>query len=234
MAQVKCILLDDEPIAIRIMERHLATFPEIDIVGYFNTAASAMNFLRNNHIDLIFSDIEMPQINGLQFLKSLKHPPALIFTTAYRNYAVEAFDLDVIDYLMKPISLERVARAINRFHDRQKGLTSNNTAKESTEEVINLKVDKEIIRLPLEKINYFESYGDYAICRYEGGKYISRETMSHLMELLPKNQFIRIHRQFIVPIVKIEYISGNTVFIANKELPVGRLYRKNLREKMNL
>lgn len=234
MRKIKCLLLDDEPIAIRIIERHLESFPEMEIVGRFNFAPSAMSFLRSNEVDLIFSDIEMPQINGLQFLKSLQHPPAVIFTTAYRNYAVEAFDLDVVDYLMKPISLERMARAINRYHDRQKEAISKVINSQDTEEVINLKVDKKIVRLGLEKISYFESYGDYAICRYDGGKCISRETMAHLMEILPKDKFIRIHRQFIVPLAKIESISGNTVSLSDKELPVGRSYRKDLKERMKL
>ncbi len=234
MRKIKCLLLDDEPIAIRIIERHLESFPELEIVGRFNFAPSAMSFLRSNEVDLIFSDIEMPQINGLQFLKSLQHPPAVIFTTAYRNYAVEAFDLDVVDYLMKPISLERMARAINRYHDRQKEAISKVINSQDTEEVINLKVDKKIVRLGLEKISYFESYGDYAICRYDGGKCISRETMAHLMEILPKDKFIRIHRQFIVPLAKIESISGNTVSLSDKELPVGRSYRKDLKERMKL
>ena len=234
MRKIKCLLLDDEPIAIRIIERHLESFPEMEIVGRFNFAPSAMSFLRSNEVDLIFSDIEMPQINGLQFLKSLQHPPAVIFTTAYRNYAVEAFDLDVVDYLMKPISLERMARAINRYHDRQKEAISKVINSQDTEEVINLKVDKKIVRLGLEKISYFESYGDYAICRYDGGKCISRETMAHLMEILPKDKFIHIHRQFIVPLAKIESISGNTVSLSDKELPVGRSYRKDLKERMKL
>lgn len=233
MQKIKCLLLDDEPIAIRIIERHLKNFPEMEVVGCFSSAPSAMSFLRNNEVDLIFSDIEMPQINGLQFLKSLKNPPTLIFTTAYRNYAVEAFDLDVVDYLMKPISLERIARAINRYHDRQNAIVKNHF-NIPVEEVINLKVDKKIVRLVLDKINYFESFGDYTICRYEGGKYISRETMAHLMELLPSDKFIRIHRQFIVPVAKIESIFGNTVSLSNKDLPVGRSYRKYLKEKMKL
>lgn len=234
MRKIRCLLLDDEPIAIRIIERHLVNFPEMEVVGRFHSAPSAMSFLRKQEVDLIFSDIEMPQMNGLQFLKSLKNPPALIFTTAYRNYAVEAFDLDVVDYLMKPISLERMARSINRYHDRQEKQSEAVYAKRPTEEMINLKVDKKIVRLSLDKIHYFESFGDYAICRHEGGKLVSRETMAHLVDLLPSDRFIRIHRQFIVPIAKIESISGNTVYLGEKDLPVGRSYRNDLKHIMNL
>ena len=234
MQKIKCLLLDDEPIAIRVIERHLASFPEMEIVGRFQSAPSAMSFLREHPVDLIFSDIEMPQINGLQFLKSLKTPPALIFTTAYRNYAVEAFDLDVVDYLVKPISLERMARAINRYHDRQKSSREQIVSLPLKEEVLNLKVDKKIVRLDLSKLEYFESFGDYVICRYEGKKLVSRETLSHLIELLPSDKFIRIHRQFIVPLIKIESISGNRVYLKGKEFPVGRSYRNSLKEKMNL
>jgi len=232
MRKIRCLLLDDEPIAIRIIERHLENFPEMEVLGRFHSAPSAMSFLRNQEVDLIFSDIEMPQMNGLQFLKSLKNPPALIFTTAYRNYAVEAFDLDVVDYLMKPISLDRMARAINRYHDRQSKQLE--AVHAPAEEMINLKVDKKIVRLSLDKIDYFESFGDYAICRHEGGKLVSRETLAHLVELLPSDRFIRIHRQFIVPMAKIESISGNTVYLREKDLPVGRSYRNDLKQKMNL
>lgn len=232
MRKIRCLLLDDEPIAIRIIDRHLENFPEMEVVGRFNSAPSAMSFLRNQEVDLIFSDIEMPQMNGLQFLKSLKKAPALIFTTAYRNYAVEAFDLDVVDYLMKPISLERMARAINRYHDR---LTADaGVVSYPSEEIINLKVDRRIVRLALDKIDYFESFGDYAICRHEGGKLVSRETLAHLVDLLPSDRFIRIHRQFIVPLAKIESISGNTIKLREKDLPVGRSYRNDLKQKMNL
>jgi len=234
MRKIRCLLLDDEPIAIRIIDRHLENFPEMEVVGRFNSAPSAMNFLRNQEVDLIFSDIEMPQMNGLQFLKSLKNTPALIFTTAYRNYAVEAFDLDVVDYLMKPISLDRMARAINRYHDRQRNQLEAVHANAPAEEMINLKVDKKIVRLSLDKIDYFESFGDYAICRHEGGKLISRETLAHLVDLLPSDRFIRIHRQFIVPLAKIESITGNTVSLGEKDLPVGRSYRNDLKQKMNL
>ncbi|MGZ2369664.1 LytR/AlgR family response regulator transcription factor [Ancylomarina sp. YFZ004] len=234
MRKIRCLLLDDEPIAIRIIERHLESFPEMEVVGRFNSSPSAMSFLRENEVDLIFSDIEMPQMNGLQFLKSLKNAPALIFTTAYRNYAVEAFDLDVVDYLMKPISLDRMARAVNRYHDRQKKQLEAVIAITPADEMINLKVDKKIVRLSLDKIDYFESFGDYAICRHEGGKLVSRETLSHLVDMLPSDRFIRIHRQFIVPLAKIESISGNTVYLREKELPVGRSYRNDLKQKMNL
>lgn len=234
MQKIKCLLLDDEPIAIRIIERHLENFPEMEVVGRFNSAPSAMSFIRENEVDLIFSDIEMPQMNGLQFLKSLAKAPAFIFTTAYRNYAVEAFDLDVVDYLMKPISLERMARSINRYHDRLEIQSEPIINSPVSDDIINLKVDKKIVRLALDKIDYFESFGDYVICRYEGGKLVTRETLAHLQELLPSNRFIRIHRQFIVPIAKIESISGNTVYLRDKELPVGRSYRNNLKLKMNL
>ena len=234
MKKIKCIVLDDEPIAIRILQRHLNSFPEMEVTGSFCSATSAMSFLRDNQVDLIFSDIEMPGINGLQFLQSLQHPPAFIFTTAYRDYAVDAFDLDVVDYLLKPISLERMARAINRFHDRKKGNENPSVSKQEMEEVINLKVDKKIVRLALDKIHYFESFGDYAICRCQREKYVSRETMIHLMELLPKDRFIRIHRQFIVQMDKIESISGNLLSLGEQKLPIGRSYRKELKERMKL
>lgn len=233
MDKVKCILIDDEPIAIRILERHLSVFPEMEVVATFNSAPLAMNFMRQNQVDLIFSDIEMPQMNGLQFLRSLQHRPAIVFTTAYRDYAVEAFDLDVVDYLLKPVSLERMGRALTRYHERYCGLDNTHTPDSVSESFINLKADKKIIRIAIDKINYIESYGDYIICYHEDGKVISRERISNLEQSLPKEQFIRIHRQYIIPVNKIEAISGNMVTITGKDLPVGRSYRQNLKQQID-
>jgi len=229
MATIKCIIIDDEPVAIRILELHLSAFPNIQLVANFNNALSAIHFLHDNSVDLIFSDIDMPQMNGLQFLKTLKNPPSFIFTTAYRDYAVEAFDLDVVDYLLKPISLDRIARAINRFHERKLECTKPVITTDE-ESVINLKVDKRIMRLNTSYISYIESYGDYIICYYNDKKFVSRERLSNIYQLLPQNKFIRIHRQYVVAIDKITSLVGNMVSVNGVDLPVGRNYQIQLRQ----
>jgi len=233
MAIIKCIIIDDEPVAIRILELHLSSFPNIQLVKSFNDALSAIHFLRDNSVDLIFSDIDMPQMNGMQFLKTLKNPPSFIFTTAYRDYAVEAFDLDVVDYLLKPISLDRIARAINRFYERKVECASSVNIPDE-DSILNLKVDKRIMRLNTSQILYIESFGDYIICFYNDKKYVSRERLSNVYQLLPQNKFIRIHRQYVVSIDKITSLVGNMVSINGVDLPVGRNYQIQLRQIMGV
>ncbi len=227
MKRIKCLIIDDEPIAIRILDRHLEVFPDVGIVKAFTQAAQALEYLRKHSVDLIFLDIEMPRMTGMEFLKSLKQQPAIIFTTAYRNYAVEAYDLDVVDYLLKPISLERLGRAIERYHERcvpavQKQL-------DSSCEFINLKINKEVLRLPVSSIRYIESFGDYIIVYDQSKKYVSRERISQMEERLSDFQFIRIHRQYLVAVDHIKAVQGNLVSIGDKLLPVGRTYRAELR-----
>lgn len=230
MRTCRCIIIDDEPIAIRVLERHLQAFPEMEVRATFNSATKALSFLRQYSVDLIFSDIEMPLMNGLEFLKALKHQPSVIFTTAYRNYAVEAYDMDVVDYLMKPISLERLGRAINRFYERM--CNNAELVDETKDTIINVKVDKKIQRLRTEDITYVESLGDYIIIHHQNEKLISRERISMMEEQLAAHGFVRIHRQYLVALSKVNSITGNMLSIDNQLLPVGRTYRKELKNKL--
>ncbi|MCU4155927.1 response regulator transcription factor [Carboxylicivirga sp. A043] len=223
MKKSKCIIIDDEPIAIRILERHLKAFPEVEIAESFTSASKALTFLRNHQVDIIFSDIEMPLMNGIEFLKSLRHQPAVIFTTAYRNYAVEAYDLDVLDYLVKPISVERLGRAIDRYYERLGIHTTNDVINDKA--IINIKANKEIIRLSIDDICYIESFGDYVIVYHQNGKLTSRERLSHMEAQLTPNGFIRIHRQYLVASKYIKAIKGNVLQVGGQLLPVGRTYR---------
>lgn len=227
MKRVKCLIIDDEPIAIRILERHLQVFPEMDVIRTFTMAGPALDFLRKHPVDLILLDIEMPRMTGMEFLKSIKQQPAVVFTTAYRDYAVEAYDMDVVDYLLKPISLERLGRALERFHERcapavQKQINTSH-------EFINLKTTKEVLRLPVSSIRYIESFGDYIIVHDEAGKHVSRERISQMEEQLPAHQFIRIHRQYLVALEHIKAVQGNVVIVGDTSLPVGRTYRADFK-----
>lgn len=229
MKTTKCIIIDDEPIAIRIIERHFEVFSEIELVATFNSASAALDFLRTNRVDLILSDIQMPRMTGVEFIKALLNKPAVIFTTAYRNYAVEAYDLDVVDYILKPISLERLGRAIARYHERGSPAASSNN-EPTHNKVINVRANKETVRLPVAEIAYIESYGDYIIIYHAKGKIVSRERISNMESQLPPTQFARIHRRYLVALNKIESIHGNMLLLDGSKLPVGRTYRSQLKE----
>ena len=232
MNKIKCIVVDDEPVAIRILEKHLSVFSEIEIMARFNLATDALNYMRENHVDLLFLDIKMPRMTGIEFLKSCQIQPAVILTTAYRNYAVEAYDLDVIDYLVKPISLERIGRAISRYHERHT-LHKQNDNHTSADQFIHIKSNKETVRLKVSTIQYIESMADYIIIYHDGGKIISRNRISQMEEEL-NNNLIRIHRRYLVPPSRIESITGNMIKINSKQLPIGRTYRHEVNKLLHL
>ena len=235
MRKIRCLLLDDEPIAIRIIERHLANFPEMEVVGRFHSAPSAMSFLRKQEVDLIFSDIEMPQMNGLQFLKSLKNPPSLIFTTAYRNYAVEAFDLDVVDYLMKPISFDRFVKAVNKYFEMipRDFEVQQGTAESACDGYVYIRAGKKIHKILLKDILYIESFKDYVNIHATDRSITARQTLTSIENTLPEDRFMRLHRSYIVSIDHITGFTSTTVDINGKELPIGRNYKQQVFKHLN-
>jgi DNA-binding LytR/AlgR family response regulator len=227
-----CLIIDDEPIAVRVIKNHLSAFTGFTIIAECNNALEAMPILTKEKIDLLFCDIQMPQITGVDFVRSLSHPPKVIFTTAYRDYAIEAFELNVIDYLLKPISFERFTRAINHFFETeplQNGVISEKKETISgTREFIFLKADKKHYKINLCDILYFESSGDYVSAFTTNKKIVTKERISNLAGNLPANHFIQIHRSYIVSIPKIESVGPGFVEIGKKKLPVGRNYKPEL------
>jgi len=231
MRTTKCIIIDDEPIAIRILERHLKVFPDVEVVSTFNKAGEALTFLRYNAVDLLFLDIEMPGMTGIEFIKALRVKPAVIFTTAYRNYAVEAYDMDVVDYLLKPISVERLGRSISRFYERH---TVQNLMVRDEPAVLNIKSNKEIVRMGIPTIHYVESFGDYVIIYHDKGRLISRERISQMEQDLISHNFIRIHRRYLVAVSRIVAVQGNMLQVVEQHLPIGRTYRTDLKVLMGI
>lgn len=227
-----CVIIDDEPIAIRVIKNHLAAFSDFKIVAECNNALEAIPILSKEKIDLIFCDIQMPQITGVDFVRSLAHPPKVIFTTAYRDYAIEAFELNVIDYLLKPISFERFTKAISNFIELES--RQNNTDPKTENQAntgrdfIFLKADKKHYKIDLCDILYFESLGDYVIAYTVEKKIVTKEKISVLAGELPSDHFLQIHRSFVVSIPKIESVGPGFVEINKKKLPVGRSYKSEL------
>ncbi len=227
----KCLIIDDEPIAIRVIKKHLSVFPDFEIVAECSNALEAMPIISREKLDLLFCDIQMPQITGVDFIRSLPHPPKVIFTTAYRDYAIDAFELNVIDYLLKPISFERFTKAINNFlvlQVLQKELHHPTDSDEIKQEYIFLKADKKHYKINLTDILYFESLGDYVIAYTTEKKIVTKEKLSTLANSLPKKLFIQIHRSYIVSVLKIETVGPGFIEINKKKLPIGRSYKSDL------
>ncbi len=227
----RCIIIDDEPIAIRVIKKHLSAFTDFKVVAECSNALETMPIISNEKIDLMFCDIQMPQITGVDFVRSLAHPPKVIFTTAYRDYAVDAFELNVVDYLLKPISFERFTKAINNYLEQNSAKNSQQNISETDAEqrdFIFLKADKKHHKINLSDILYFESLGDYVIVFTANKKLVTKERIGSFAGNLPAEKFIQIHRSYIVSISKIESVGAGFVEINKKKLPVGRNYKPEL------
>ncbi len=223
---IRCLVVDDEPLAREAIITYISKMPDLALVGECENAIQAMSILRENHIDLIFLDIEMPEIDGISFLKYLKKNPGVIFTTAYRNYAVEAFDLDVIDYLLKPISFDRFVTAINKFYERKNHPVSHNETIKDNRSFINIKANRKTYKIDVKKIDYIEGLKDYVkiICTDES--IVTHDSLSNLENILKEYGFIRTHNSFLVAIDKIKSFNSESVFLEEKELPISRTYKK--------
>ena len=236
---VNVIIIDDEPLALDVLETYIEKMPELNLVQRCNNALEANEAIKSNDIDLMFLDIQMPQLTGIDFLKTLSNPPLVIFTTAYDNYAIEGFELDATDYLLKPISLDRFMKSVNKAVNQieLKRKDSPAASSEDEKDFIFVKADKKLIKVKYDDIIYIEGLKDYVIIRLEAGRVITLQTMKSLEAKLPKDKFQRIHRSYIVGVGKINAIMGNMVEVteknAAKHLPVGKNYRDHLLEIVN-
>ncbi|MEA2106524.1 MAG: LytTR family DNA-binding domain-containing protein [Bacteroidota bacterium] len=229
-SRYKCVIIDDEPIAIRVIQEHLGKFESFDCLGSFTKAIDAIAVLNNEAIDLLFLDINMPGISGIEFLKSLAHPPKVIFTTAYRNFAADAFDLDALGYLLKPISFERFLKSINKF------LSTSQLPKQKMNETehkdyIILKADKKNHKIKYVDILYIESLDNYIKLYTTEASIICYESLANLEKELP-NQFLRIHRSYIVNVSKVDVFTSSYVEIDKRRFTIGRNYRDAVSEKL--
>ncbi|MFT4664736.1 MAG: DNA-binding LytR/AlgR family response regulator [Polaribacter sp.] len=237
---INAIIVDDEPLALDVLETYIESMPDITLVQKCSNAMEANEALSTNDIDLMFLDIQMPQLTGIDFLKTLSKPPMVIFTTAFANYAIEGFELNAIDYLLKPISLDRFMKAVNKAKE-QLELTRNDGGGDSAEEgsdFIFVKADKKLIKLRYKDILYIEGLKDYVIIkRTDGTRIVTLQTMKSLEAKLPEQIFQRIHRSYIVQIDQIMALMGNMVEVIEKgtakHLPVGKNYRDELLKIVN-
>ena len=225
----KCIIIDDEPYAIKVIQGHLEQFSNLECMEGFTRALDAMETLNKEHIDLLFLDINMPGISGVEFLRSLPNPPKVIFTTAYRNFAVDAFDLNALDYLVKPISFERFLKAINKF------LAVNQhteTLQEQRKDHIILKADKKNHKLQLDEILFIESLDNYIKVHTTGNSLICYEKLSGIEQKLPERNFIRIHRSYIINLNKVDVFTSSYIEIGKYNFTIGRNYKKDVLQRL--
>lgn len=234
------LIVDDEPLALDVLETYISKMPELNLVGRCTNALEANEMLRNHDIDLIFLDIQMPQVSGVDFIKTLPNPPLFIFTTAFSNYALDGFELNAIDYLLKPISFDRFMKAVNKameqFSLRRKEESDGNQLPEG-EDFFFVKADKKLVKIKHDEILYIEGLKDYVIIRLEQGRVVTLQTMKSLEDKLPMHKFKRIHRSYIVSISKIHAVDGTSVDVYEKgqikQLPIGKNYRDELLEIVN-
>ncbi|SHH46332.1 LytR/AlgR family response regulator transcription factor [Winogradskyella jejuensis] len=222
---INCIIVDDEAIARDIIALHLSKIERISVVAQCSNAVEAFNAISQNAIDLVFLDINMPEISGIAFAKSINKNIKVIFTTAYRDYAVEGFDLQAVDYVMKPISFERLLKAVNRYFEISNTSVSESSSSNETQDFIFVRSDRQMQKIDFENIIYIESYSDYIKIHYKDRSVVTRETISNIEAKLPKSQFLRIHRSYIVAIKEITAFTNEFVTIAEKSLTISRSYK---------
>lgn len=217
MKNFKCLIVDDEKIAREILETYIQTAPQLELIGQCQNAFEASTFLNQEQVDVIFLDIEMPELGGLSFLKTLTRPPKTIVTTAYREFALDGYELNVVDYLLKPISQERFLKAVNKlFHDSPINQASDH---------VYLKVDGKMVRVDFDNIHYIEGLNNYVKIYLKDQFLISYQKLSYLEQAFPAGKFVRCHRSYIVNIEKITAFTNNDLEIGKDEFPIGAKYR---------
>ncbi len=224
--KINCIIVDDEPVSREILEKYIVDCPTLHLITSCNNAVEASEVLLQHQVQLIFLDINMPLLSGISFYKSLPNPPFVIFTTAYPEYAVEGFEVDAVDYLLKPFSFERFLKSVNKllkivhqYHDEHS--------------VILLKSDKKIFRIKIDDIYYLEAAGDYVKVYYLDQMIVVHDTFRHVLNRLNKSSVIQIHKSFAISLNKFEYVEGNMVKVNHQLLPIGKKYRLNLMDEIN-
>lgn len=227
--KIKCLIVEDEPLAMKLIKNHLKHFKQFEIVAECENAIEASFVIQNNHIDLIFLDIQMPEINGIDFLKSLTQKPKVIITSAYKEFAIDGFNLDVLDFLLKPITLDRFFKAINKF------LETTNTNRKDTfiikEKSVNnfdnlfIKDNNKTYRISPLDILYIEGMREYIKIITNNENIVTKSSLTRFYDQLPKELFIRIHKSFIINIKKVKVFTALNVEINNKKIPIGRSYK---------
>ena len=231
---IKYIIVDDEPLAHELIEEFCSMLPHLQLEKHCYNAMEAMQFLNSNTIDFMFLDINMPKLKGLDFLRTLTNPPKTIITTAYGEHAIEGFELNVVDYLLKPFSFERLVKAVNKVVQTQQKRTEIKEIGTSQQgHRFFIKGDKKYHQIITDELLYVEAYGNYSKLFFKDEMIISHEKISNFEKLLPKDSFLRVHKSFIVAIDKIKLIEGNRILINEHKIPIGQTYKSSINNLYN-
>ena len=233
--EIRAIIIDDEPLARNVILQYASKISFLTIVESFEGPVQALEFLNKENIDLIFLDINMPVLSGISFLKTLKNPPLVAFTTAYTEYALESYELNALDYLKKPFSFERFLKTIHKASDllQPKNIVLPNVNEKNQVAFIYIKANKKTYKVNFKDILFIEGLGDYIKLHLENQHIVTNLTMKKIQDILPENDFLRIHKSFIISINKIQVIEGNLVQIGSNKLPIGNSYRQDFFSKIN-
>ena len=223
--RLNCLVVDDEPFSIEIIQNYIERVPGLFLKAKCGNAIEALRFINLHNVDVVFLDINMPEVTGIQMVKSMIDPPLIVFVTAYPEYGIKGFDLDAVDYLLKPFSFDRFLKAIEKVYSRI-GLGQPEDGMQ--EGFIMVRADKRDYKLKLADILFIQSKGDYLKIVTSKRSYLIHETMQNIMGILPENQFVRIHKSYIVSVPKIKYLEGNKLFLDAIAVPIGKVYRDGL------
>lgn len=232
--KVRCLVVDDEPPARELLVSYISRLEDFEIVAECSNALEAFSNLHKSTIDLMFLDIQMPRMTGLELIKSLRTPPKIVLTTAYKEYACEGFDLDVLDYLVKPISFERFMKSVAKYHQ-YAAIPSENDIHESPfdQAYLFIKVNKEQVKVHFKDIRYIESLKDYIKIHTHTESYVTYNRLSYMEEVLPEHRFVRIHKSYIISLSDLKSYGNDFVKIGDAELPVGRIYKQKFQEALS-
>ena len=231
---INCILVDDEPIAREILEGHLQKIDTLNLVASCKNAMEAFNQINSQPVDLIFLDINMPEISGLSFAKSINKNIKIIFTTAYREYAIDGFDLQAVDYLLKPISFERFLQSVTKYLNANSSIESTEPVEivQEKNDFIFVRSDRKMVKINFDEILYIESLSDYIKIHTLDKLHVTRETITNIEAKLPSDSFLRIHRSYIISIDKIESFTNEFIEVSKKAIPISRSYKKSVLLKL--
>ncbi|WP_269684473.1 LytR/AlgR family response regulator transcription factor [Flavobacterium lacustre] len=230
--KIKCILIDDEPLAIKVLQNYFTDFSDFEIIGTFNNALEALEFINNNGVDAVFLDINMPMMTGFELISLIENKTRVIITSAFREFAVESYDLDVLDYLLKPIPLPRFVKCINKITTEFNLKNNIKIENQRIDSHIFIKVDKKMIKINIDEILFIEGMKEYVKVITVDKTYITRKSLTSLSDELPADRFIRIHKSFTIAIDKVKSIEGNKIQIHSYTIPIGRNYSKDAKSKI--
>jgi DNA-binding LytR/AlgR family response regulator len=220
---IRCLIIDDEPSSQNVLKSFIQKIDYLALAHVCNNALEALAYLKSNHIDLLFLDINMPQLSGIDFYKSLKNPPKVIFTTAYSAYALEGFEVDATDYLLKPFSFERFVKAVTKVKD----------LKDDKIDYIIVKADKKLHQIKIEDVYFIEGLGDYNKVHLKNNFLVTYKSLKMMHNSLPKSTFIQVHKSYIINKNKLDYIEGNLAIVNAHKIPLGQKYKKEFLENFN-